>query len=260
MIDNKLVEQLRQSQNLVVLTGAGVSAESGIPTFRDALRGLWKNFDAEQLASEDGFLADPELVWGWYEWRRHQVAGVQPNQAHQIIAKIAKAVPKLTLITQNVDDLHERAGSGNVLHLHGSLNTPRCIACEAPYRFLSDESPNDQVPVQQRMEPPLCCSCGKWVRPGVVWFGESLPIEPWTKAIKACSEADLMLVIGTSGLVWPAADLHSKADRAGCTVVQINTTVTSFSVLAKFNLTGLAGDVLPQIYEAAFPESFTTVD
>ena len=250
MIPNQLIELVQQAEHIVVLTGAGVSAESGIPTFRDALTGLWENFDAEQLACKEGFLADPSLVWGWYEWRRNRVLKAQPNPAHLTIAKMAKRVPKLTLITQNVDDLHERAGNWDVLHLHGSLHHPRCINCGSPYQHL------EVVPVgsESRIDPPTCLLCNGLVRPGVVWFGEHLPTEQWALSEQACQSCDLMMIVGTSGMVWPAAELPYMVDRLGTPIVQINPTITSFNGLAKFNLCGKAGEVLPKLYSEAFSD------
>ncbi|MCK9608669.1 MAG: NAD-dependent deacylase [Methylomonas sp.] len=250
MISAKLIDLLKQAKHLVILTGAGVSAESGIPTFRDALTGLWENYDASQLACEEGFLADPALVWGWYEWRRHRVLNAQPNPAHTTIAKLAKRIPKLTLITQNVDDLHERAGSGDVLHLHGSLNHPRCIKCGAPYQHL-EATP---VGCESRIDPPNCSVCNGLVRPGVVWFGERLPAEQWDLSKEACKTCELMMIVGTSGMVWPAAELPYLAERLDVPIIQINPTDTSFNIIAKFNLCGKAGEILPKLYEEAFSD------
>ncbi len=249
MFDDTLIEKLQKSQHLVILTGAGVSAESGIATFRDALTGLWENYDAETLASAQGFRADPALVWGWYEWRRNQVLQAKPNPAHDAIAQLAKQIPKVTLITQNVDDLHERAGSQNILHLHGSLHQPRCLVCEQPYAFpeqvLSRNSYDDKG---SRIEPPRCHDCDGPIRPGVVWFGEQLPVNAWKLAQEACQQCDLMLVIGTSGVVWPVANLPYIADKEGASIVQINPIKTSLNGLATFNLVGKAGNILPALY------------
>lgn len=252
MIPDTLIEKLQNSQHLVVLTGAGVSAESGIATFRDALTGLWENYDAESLASEFGFLADPALVWGWYEWRRNKVLGAKPNPAHYAIAQLAKQMPKLTLITQNVDDLHERAGSHDVLHLHGSLHQPRCLICEEPYIFPEEELPGISTVRENRIKPPRCRLCDGPIRPGVVWFGEQLPANAWRLAQEACQHCDLMLVIGTSGVVRPVADLPYLADQNGISIVQINPVITSLNAVAAYNLVGKAGEVLPQLYAAAF--------
>lgn len=251
----KLIQLLKEAQHLVVLTGAGVSAESGIPTFRDALTGLWENYQAEIMASEDGFLADPSLVWGWYEWRRIQVLKAKPNRAHRVIAQLAAQVPKLTLVTQNVDDLHERAGSHNVLHLHGSLHHPRCLNCWTPYQLPEIETMQLNNHRESRIEPPRCEVCESFIRPGVVWFGESLPQDTWHDAVEACEQCDLMLVVGTSGLVWPAANLPYIADKAGIPVAQVNPTITGLNSACLFNLNGQAGTVLAKLYQTAYPNS-----
>jgi len=255
MIRDTLIEKLQNTQHLVILTGAGVSAESGIATFRDALTGLWGNYDAESLASEFGFLADPALVWGWYEWRRSRVLRAKPNSAHHTIAQLAKQLPKLTLITQNVDDLHERAGSSNVLHLHGSLHQPRCLICEEPYTFPDEAFPGNAIDQKSRIKPPRCHLCDGPIRPGVVWFGERLPAKTWQQAQEACHHCDLMMVIGTSGVVWPVAQLPYLADQEGISIVQINPVITSLNAIATYNLHGKAGEILPQLYAAAFDKA-----
>ena len=252
MIPSKLIERLQQAQHLVILTSVGVSAESGIPTFRDALTGLWEKFDAEQLACDDGFRADPALVWGWYEWRRRCVLKAQPNPAHLTIAKLAEQIPKLTLITQNVDDLHERAGNRDVLHLHGSLHKPRCIRCGTPYQL--PEIDTAIADHDSSIDPPTCSKCGGFIRPGVVWFGESLPMHEWEQSVNATEDCDLLFIVGTSGLVWPAANLPYMADKVGVPIVQINPTTTSFNAIAHFNLCGKAGEILPKLYAATFSE------
>ncbi len=252
MIPDTLIEKLQKAQHLVILTGAGVSAESGIPTFRDALTGLWENYDAESLTSEFGFQADPALVWGWYEWRRNRVLRAQPNPAHHTIAQLAKQVPKLTLITQNVDDLHERAGSSDVLHLHGSLHQPRCLICEEPYVFPDEPLAENPTERESRIDPPRCHLCDSPIRPGVVWFGENLPTEAWGLAQEACQHCDLMMVIGTSGVVWPVAKLPYLADQEGISIVQINPAINSLNAVAAYNLHGKAGEILPQLYAATF--------
>jgi NAD-dependent deacetylase len=208
-----VVAMLRAARHVVVFTGAGVSAESGIPTFRDALTGLWERFDAAELASAEGFAADPGLVWGWYEWRRASVMRAQPNAAHRAIAALASKVPKLTLVTQNVDDLHERAGSEGVLHLHGSLFATRCLDCGRP-ASLASEVP-DEPEGGRRLVPPDCVHCGGCVRPGVVWFGEMLPDNVLKQAFAAARDCDVLLSIGTSSLVFPAAQIPIYATRAG---------------------------------------------
>ena len=252
MFADTLIEKIQKSQHLVILTGAGVSAESGIATFRDALTGLWKKYEAETLASEQGFRADPALVWGWYEWRRKRVLQAQPNPAHYAIAQLAEQIPKVTLITQNVDDLHERAGSQDVLHLHGSLHQPRCLECDQAYDLPEQTVSKDTANVENRIDPPHCNDCNGPIRPGVVWFGEQLPVDAWKLAQEACRQCDLMLVIGTSGVVWPVADLPNYVNKDRGCVVQINPNITSLNGLASYNLSGKAGEILPKLYAAAF--------
>ena len=220
MTISPLAEQLRQAQHIVVFTGAGASAESGIPTFRDALTGLWERFDPAQLATREAFKADPALCWGWYEWRRQKVIQAQPNGSHRAIAALANHVPKLTVVTQNVDDLHERAGSQDVIHLHGSLHSPRCIDCGIAYTLplTTDALPEDG----SRIEPPRCSACSRYVRPGVVWFCEMLPEDAWSAGLAAAEDCDFFLSIGTSGIVYPAAELPLRALGHGATVVHIN--------------------------------------
>lgn len=214
------VRLVRDARHVAALTGAGISAASGIPTFRDRLTGLWSRFDAAQLATADAFSRDPALVWGWYEWRRMQVMQARPNPAHRALAELAGRVPRFTLVTQNVDDLHERAGSTDVIHLHGSLFAPRCFDCGAPHAFGRDEP--DEPEGGRRLDPPRCARCGGAVRPGVVWFGESLPADAWTAAQRAATDCDLMLVIGTSGVVHPAAGLAGRARGSGAKVLVVN--------------------------------------
>ena len=248
VIDGQLLDCIGQAEHVVVFTGAGVSAESGIPTFRDAQTGLWTEYDAATLASPEGFLADPALVWGWYEWRRMKVLQAKPNPAHLAIAELAEMVPRLTLVTQNVDDLHERAGSDNPIHLHGRLHRPRCFACAKPFDYPPGipEEPEGG----RRLEPPRCVHCGEYIRPGVVWFGESLPEKAWQAAQQAAHYCDLLFSIGTSSLVWPAAQLPETAARNGAAIVQINPEPTALDRTARFNLRGKAGDILPALLEA----------
>ena len=250
-IPQALSVALQQAKHVVVFTGAGVSAESGIPTFRDALTGLWERFNAEDLATPEAFRRDEELVWGWYEWRRMRVLGSQPNPAHLAIAALGRCVPKLTVITQNVDDLHERAGSVGVLHLHGSLHSPRCAVCGQPH-ILPPDIP-DEPDGGRKLRPPRCLHCGGSVRPGVVWFGEDLPVKELSCAFAAASECDVLFAIGCSGLVQPAAGIPSLAKRAGAKVVQINPMGTQLDDACTWSLRGAAGEVLPKLLQAAFP-------
>ena len=243
IIPSELVSALQQAKHVVVFTGAGVSAESGIPTFRDALTGLWERFDAEDLATPEAFRRDKELVWGWYEWRRMQVLGALPNPAHVAIAELARLVPRLTVVTQNVDDLHERAGSVDVLHLHGSLDKPICTTCGAPH-ILPPGLP-EEPKGGRRLRPPLCTHCGGSVRPGVVWFGESLPAHVLATAFAAARACDLLFAIGTSGLVQPAARIPVLAIQAGAKVMQVNPTATALDEECTWTLRGAAGAVMP---------------
>ncbi|RIZ42260.1 SIR2 family NAD-dependent protein deacylase [Pseudomonas putida] len=244
-----IAKLLQEARHVVIFTGAGVSAESGIPTFRDALTGLWSRFDPGQLATAEAFRADPSLCWGWYEWRRLKVLRAQPNAAHLAIAELAQHVPKLTVVTQNVDDLHERAGSQDVIHLHGSLHSPRCIDCGnahmAPLR--SDGLPVDGC----RLEPPRCDACNGYIRPGVVWFGEMLPDAAWNAGFAASGACDLFFSIGTSGVVYPAAELPLRALGAGVKVIHVNPARVEVCSQELW-LQGSAADMMKALLEQAF--------
>jgi NAD-dependent deacetylase len=226
---------LASARRVAVLTGAGVSAESGIPTFR-GLGGLWNGRDPMSLATPQAFAADPELVWDFYHWRRELVLRAEPNAAHRALAELAKRVP-LTLITQNVDRLHQRAGSVDVLELHGNLFDVRCSRCG-----LTVDATDEDLP-----RLPLCPDCGALQRPGVVWFGEGLPQDVWQGAESAVREADLLLVIGTSALVYPAAGLIETAARDGCAVIEVNLEPTPVTDAVDVALHGPAGEILPAL-------------
>ncbi len=243
-------QQLRDASRVVVFSGAGLSAESGIPTFRDAVSGLWERFDPAALATAQAFRNDPALVWGWYEWRRAKALAAQPNAAHLAIAKLATRVPTLTVVTQNVDDLLERAGCPEVLHLHGSLGSPRCFACARAYAIKDDQP--DESEQGRSIEPPRCLHCNGKVRPGVVWFGESLPDDVWRKALAAVKKCDVLLSVGTSGLVQPAAELPRIALKHGAQVVHINVQPELVVENREFSLVGRAAEVLPRLVEQAF--------
>lgn len=248
MFSNDFLLSLLSAKHIVILTGAGISAESGIATFRDAQTGLWERYDPAVLASADGYLADKSLVWGWYEWRRTQVLTAQPNAGHLAIAELAGYVARVTLITQNVDDLHERAGSRSVIHLHGSLHQPRCFQCAEPYVF-ANEIPTI-APAGERIEPPSCKCCGGSIRPGVVWFGEMLPEAAWQSAEDAILDCDALFSIGTSSLVRPAANLPDMAIIRGAKVIQINPGPTPLDAKVHYNFTGKAGEILPALVKA----------
>lgn len=227
---------------VVCLTGAGVSAESGVPTFRDAQTGLWSRFDAEELATPQGFERDPGLVWRWYMWRLEQLGAAAPNPGHRALADLARLCEAFLLVTQNVDDLHEQAGSANVLHLHGSLLDFRCAGCAAPHHLTGEERGADS--------PPACGLCGDLVRPDVVWFGESLPRDAVEEAAAAARGCDVMLVVGTSGLVYPASQLPLVARQGGATVIDVNPEPGPISSLAEIFLQGKSGEVLPALLRA----------
>lgn len=240
------VSALKRARRVAVLTGAGVSKESGVPTYRDALTGLWANYDFEELASPEGFQRNPAMVWDWYEARRAQLADVQPNPGHVALARMARHFDSFTLVTQNVDDLHERAGSTDVIHLHGRLLETKCFFdCRGTPTLVA---PDAYVP--RDSSPPDCPHCGRWLRPNVVWFGEMLPTRPLVRAGEAALSCDVMLVVGTAGLVYPAAGLPVVAADAGATVIEVNPEPTDISRVADICLRGPSGAVLPQLDEA----------
>ena len=246
----QLLESLRRAQHVMVLTGAGVSAESGVPTFRDRMTGLWEHYDPGDLATPEGFNRDPSLVWGWYEWRRVTVQRAQPNAAHRAIAEMAGRLPQLTLVTQNVDDLHERAGSPGVVHLHGQIGRPYCENCRQPYPVPGAGPAPPQSGA--RLDPPRCPACGGRIRPGVVWFGESLPQEPWRAAVEAARTCEVFFCIGTSAVVQPAASLIDLAQRSGAVTVQVNPSPTEVDRAVSYALRGKAGEILPGLLRQAF--------
>jgi len=227
---------LQQASSVAVLTGAGVSAESGVPTFRGN-NGLWKQRRPEDLATPSAFNRDPKLVWEWYDWRRSVLAEAKPNPGHYALADLEKRVANFTLITQNVDGLHELAGSRNVLRLHGSIWRVRCLACRRE-RF------DRRIPFP---EIPPKCECGGTLRPAVVWFGEALPHDVWQAAEYAARSAELLLVIGTSAVVYPAAGLAQIAKSSGARVVEINIAETQLSDQIDQFLLGPSGELLPQL-------------
>ena len=234
---------VRDAKRIVVLTGAGMSAESGVPTFRQALDGLWSQYDPEQLATPEAWRRDPALVWGWYLWRMALVRAAQPNAGHLALA-VAASTRDLRIVTQNVDDLHERAGSSEVVHLHGGLFAHRCFACARAHAAF-DIPAADAAPL--RVEPPRCVHCGGRVRPGVVWFGEDLPQAAYRTAADAAAQCDLMLVVGTSGLVHPAAGLPAIAKRAGALLVEVNPVATGLSPLMDACVRSGAAVALPRV-------------
>lgn len=237
-----LAKRLRTARRVLVLTGAGISAESGIPTFRDAQTGLWARYRAEDLATPEAFQRDPALVWRWYAWRRERVLAAQPNAGHVALVELAARVPSLTLVTQNVDGLHQRAGSRNVIELHGSIHHLHRVDGDRQHDRCDWPDPAGD-------EPPRG-SDGVLLRPSVVWFGENLPESALAQATAAAEQADVVLSIGTSALVYPAAELPLLAQRAGAFVVEVNPSPTPLSSRFDLCLCGPAGTVLPQIVAA----------
>lgn len=228
-------QHLRDARTILVLSGAGMSAESGITTFRGAQESLWSNFDPAQLATPDAWRTDPELVWGWYLWRMVQVRRAQPHAGYHALAALQKRTHRLRIVTQNVDDLHERAGLHGVIHLHGNLFAHRCFLCSKLHAEIQIPDAEQMSP-SLRVEPPQCVHCGGTIRPGVVWFGESLPEKAWAEAQTLAQDCDVVLVVGTSGVVYPAAALPDIAKRAGATLIEINPDRTELSTRADLHL------------------------
>jgi NAD-dependent deacetylase len=236
------VRALAQAQLVVAATGAGMSKESGIPTFRDAQEGLWARYDPEELATRDGFRTNPARVWGWYNYRRGLIARVTPHAGHRALAELEKLVAQVVVVTQNIDGMHQRAGSTMILELHGSIHRFKC--------FDNDHAVEIEVPLTDRdgdLEPPTCVYCGSGVRPDVVWYGEMLPPCVFERAATLVQSCDVMLVVGTSGLVHPAAGLPVSAQAAGATVIEVNTRPSEITRHADIYLEGPAGAVLPEL-------------
>jgi NAD-dependent protein deacetylase/lipoamidase len=230
--------RLRSARRVLVLTGAGVSAESGVPTFRGP-GGLWRQYRPEDLATPEAFARDPRLVWEWYASRREVLAPLRPNAAHRAIAALEARTPEFLLATQNVDGLHAVAGSERMVELHGTIWRLRCTAC-------ARASEDRRVPLP---EVPPRCGCGALLRPDVVWFGESLPEEAVARAREAAEEADVVLVVGTSSLVYPAAALPRIARAAGAFVIEVNPEDTPLSAAADVALRGTAAALVPALVE-----------
>lgn len=244
-IPGSLAGALRNARYVAVLTGAGVSAESGVPTFRDAQTGLWAKYDPQDLATPQAFERNPRLVWDWYAERRAKLATVAPNPAHHALVELERRLPEFLLATQNVDGLHARAGSRKLAELHGNIARVKCSRC-ATVAASWDES--------AREEPPRCASCDAYLRPDVVWFYEMLPAQALSAAEKAARECDVYVVAGTSGEVYPAAELPERARRAGARVVEVNPQPTPLSDVAHDVLRGPAGLMLPALVRAAFSD------
>lgn len=236
--------KLCTAQHVTVLTGAGIPAESGLPTFRDAQTGLWSSFRVEDLATAAGFQRDPATVWNWYAQRRQSALQAQPNAAHLALAEIEQRVPTFDLITQNVDGLHQRAGSQRVIEVHGSLARVKCFANRHTFAFW---------PEADGEVPPVCPTCQSKLRPDVVWFGELLPEEAWGRALEASSTCDIFFAIGTSGRVEPAASLARLAEGQGATRVINNLEVETSATRQCYYLNGPAATIMPLIVQATWP-------
>ena len=241
----QLGELLRRARHVAVLTGAGISAESGIPTFREAMTGLWAQFDPEALATPHAFARQPSRVWDWYAERRRKIGTAAPNPGHYALVTIEQAVPEFTLITQNIDGLHAAAGSRNVVELHGNIGRVKCS--------------REGTPVEQwdaTQSPPHCQSCGAPLRPDVVWFGELLPDDATSRAWEATAHCDVFLSVGTSNLVWPAASLPWTAHGHGAHVIVANTTMEGQRRGERIHhLLGPSGETLPRLVREAWPSA-----
>jgi NAD-dependent deacetylase len=229
-----LIESLLGAKKIVALTGAGISAESGLATFRDAQTGLWSKFKPEELATAEAFRQNPKLVSDWYAWRREQALKAQPNAGHLALAEMENRAPGFLLVTQNVDGLHARAGSKRMVELHGNIHRFRCF---------ENDCVNDNFDIKQGR----CRSCGGHLRPAVVWFGEMLPVDVLESAIVAAEDCDIFFSIGTSSLVYPAADLWRRAKNNRAIVIEINKDPTPLTPLADYSFLGQAGEILPEL-------------
>ena len=238
--DEDLIAALRDARFIAALTGAGISAESGLATFRDAQTGLWARFDPRELATPSAFARNPKLVWDWYAWRREHVAAARPNAGHLALAELERRAPKFALITQNVDGLHQRAGSRSLIELHGNITRVKCSREGALVERWDARA--DAV--------PRCANCGALLRPDVVWFEEMLPAQALATADDAARHCNVLLVVGTSAEVYPAAALPALAQRCGASVVEINPNATPLSATADYVLRGAAGLVLPALLAA----------
>lgn len=242
LFPTELIEKLRQAKKVMVLTGAGVSAESGLPTFRDMLTGLWENYDPTELATPQAFSKNPKLVWDWYAWRKERALEVKPNAGHYALAAMEKHIPDFYLFTQNVDGLHQEAGSQKIAELHGNIRKYKCFAENTPVE--SWESSEET--------PPRCPRCGSYVRPDIVWFGESLPERVLQAAFDMAQNCEIFFSIGTSGTVQPAAYLATLAEQTRATVVYVNLEVKTGRRGNIYNFNAKSGELLPALVKATW--------
>ncbi|GAB3082774.1 NAD-dependent deacylase [Corynebacterium aquatimens] len=239
---DQAIELAAGARRVNVFTGAGMSADSGLETYRDAVTGLWENVDPQAMASIDAWRADPEPMFAWYLWRTKLASLAEPNAGHVAISRWSLIDgTSVSVTTQNIDNLHERAGSTDVTHLHGSLFEFRCTSCGQPHRVTIPDQPAESI------APPRCESCGDLVRPGVVWFGEALPEREWERAEMDMVTADLVVIVGTSGVVYPAAGLPMLAHQMGTPIIEVTPAPTELSRLATVTVEGTAAEVLPTI-------------
>ncbi len=242
-LPDDLIKALKSARKVVVLTGAGTSAESGVPTFREAQTGLWAQYDPQELATPQAFQRDPRLVWDWYAWRRSLVSAAEPNEGHKALARMAGLIPELLIVTQNVDGLHQQAGSPDVIELHGNIMRTKCFDCG---RNIDSYSEPDH-------SPPRCPVCGGMLRPDVVWFGESLSYKALSTAFAAVRICEIFFSIGTSSVVQPAASLPLEAFEKDILTVEINPGYTPLSPYMTYVLSGASGIILPELVHATWP-------
>jgi len=236
-IDKSLIDTLRESESIVFFTGAGISSESGIPTFRGK-DGIWNKLKPEELANFNAFIRNPEMVWEWYKHRKKIIHEAQPNAAHLTIAEMQNHFKNVTVVTQNIDNLHRRAGSNTVFELHGNIERNFCINCKKFY--------NEELDFSKGVPK---CECGGLIRPDVVWFGEYLPEDQFLGGEKAAISSDVFFVVGTSAVVYPAAGLVYTAKQSGATIVEVNIEETPLSSIANYSFFGKAGEILPGVLE-----------
>lgn len=238
----ELIEKLRSAQSVVVLTGAGISAESGVPTFRDAQSGLWANFKPEELATPQAFRRNPEMVWNWYMMRREMIGKAKPNPGHYALAEMEKKVSRFLLVTQNIDDLHRKSGSKNIIEIHGNIQRTKCFDEDVCVETWDDNSGT----------PPKCPRCGGMLRPDVVWFGEMLPPGAFEKAAEAARNCDVFFSVGTSSVVYPAASLPYEALSRNILSIEINPEETPLTSRAHHHLRGPSGTILPELVKVVW--------
>ncbi len=250
IIPAELLDALRSAERITMMTGAGISAESGVPTFRDAQTGLWAKYDPMELATPQAFRQNPKLVWDWYAWRRELIAETKPNAGHFALVELEQLLPNMMLVTQNVDGHHQLAGSANVIELHGNIGRTKCFE---DGRIIDTWAETADL-------PPRCPHCGAMLRPDVVWFNESLPEAALSQAITASQNCDLYFSIGTSALVQPAASLAHEARRHGATLIEINLEPTPLTKYVTYALHGSAATILPALVKQVFPRQIRHKD